>query len=851
MQDDDLVELERLLDLAKAQSMTRVHATKGLKYLARRKKEIALKDAIATTDLDGDGTIDKVELTAMDDVAERVVIFQAALEGAREAYAPASLVEKAESLLTQLITVPPMAHASRAQDWQALEVAINAARASSISEDTIEPYMREMLSLRAAARLRACLAKGEDGYTELQACYDAGLAAELTGDGMAEAKRILEDLKNAQRYFQCSFDKWMGGGIEKEEGEGVMVPNPLWVDNPQFKLTTGATPPPSISVSVDKDGAAEFAEYAVHVVTVPAGAAATQVGDERVVVVQTEYNTEAASIKFPVEADSTYFVVASTLVPSVSGKFAITTIGVGAYDLSTIELMQVDLQRAMDEKAFEQLPGLVAKAESASVGIPTHPLVVSAKLIGDIEKGWQAKDAELMGTTLAAAKAAKVDKLVLKTYFQRYKQLAIEKKLQAGLDGDTPLLLASFEEAKLIRYEGSLWAPAKAAIGKFKTHLTIGATFIDDQAAGSRKYGAWRENPTWKLTAKSNTTVYVSVNEDGELDKRSMEKLEVKKKKTQEDYMKAKDKMVAAQAAAEADEKNDELSANAKDAARVFDELEASRLKRIAKEEDGEEDAFSSLGVHAVRNVRESWIPGVQTGYEDAVDGVVYGDDQCYIKFDLEADSPVFLVPSTFEPGEEGVFTLSVMANADLVLEDVEEFEGNMYKFHGTWSSSNQGPRSKKNGDKETGAKFAPEKSWNKNPQFRVWLRDPDSSAEVEACKLQIVLSTPIDGAEMGLHIMRNAFCQFYNEKVEVLADRYQKMAGKTPKYVMPEEGEIAFEIELDANFEVKKNGCAADFPFFIVPSLMDKKMAGPFTLQVFADKAIVIQMLDDSARKL
>ena len=40
-------------------------------------------------------------------------------------------------------------------------------------------------------------------------------------------------------------------------------------------------------------------------------------------------------------------------------------------------------------------------------------------------------------------------------------------------------------------------------------------------------------------------------------------------------------------------------------------------------------------------------------------------------------------------------------------------------------------------------------------------------------------------------------------------------------------------------------------FPFFIVPSLMDKKMAGPFQLSVYSDKAIVVQKLDDGARKL
>ena len=50
---------------------------------------------------------------------------------------------------------------------------------------------------------------------------------------------------------------------------------------------------------------------------------------------------------------------------------------------------------------------------------------------------------------------------------------------------------------------------------------------------------------------------------------------------------------------------------------------------------------------------------------------------------------------------------------------------------------------------------------------------------------------------------------------------------------------------------EVKKNGCEDNFPFFIVPSLFDKKMDGPFSIQIYSEKAIVIQMLDDEARKL
>ena len=154
----------------------------------------------------------------------------------------------------------------------------------------------------------------------------------------------------------------------------------------------------------------------------------------------------------------------------------------------------------------------------------------------------------------------------------------------------------------------------------------------------------------------------------------------------------------------------------------------------------------------------------------------------------------------------------------------VEEFEGNLLKLKGEWSCKNEGPRSKKIG-KEDGKNFKPEKTWNRNPQYRVWLRDPDTEATVESVGLAITLSTPIEEAEIGLHVMRNAFCQFYNEKIEVLADRYQKVAGVCPHTLA---NEMTFDITLDESFEVKKNGCETNFPFFIVPSLMDKKMEGP-----------------------
>jgi len=53
-----------------------------------------------------------------------------------------------------------------------------------------------------------------------------------------------------------------------------------------------------------------------------------------------------------------------------------------------------------------------------------------------------------------------------------------------------------------------------------------------------------------------------------------------------------------------------------------------------------------------------------------------------------------------------------------------------------------------------------------------VWLKDPDDGTEHDEVGLQLVLTAGIEGAEMGIHVMRNVFCQFYNEKIEVLADR-------------------------------------------------------------------------------
>ena len=542
-------------------------------------------------------------------------------------------------------------------------------------------------------------------------------------------------------------------------------------------------------MSVDRAGGAEYQEYAVHMIKPPAGA--EQVGlvggpdgwETRQVVASTDYSLETASLRVELESNSTYLIVPSTKLPNTAGGFTVTTIGVGAYSLAKVgTLVQDELRSAMSSKMFEKLPELITRA--ALSGLGGHPLVQSAKLIGEIERGWQLKSAEIMGPAIVVAKRAKADREVVRTYSKRHKQLAIEAKLRKGLDGDTALLLAAVEEARIIGYSGNLMAEGEAVIAKYKTLVTLPSLFMDETAAGARKFGSWRENPTFQLNVTQKATIHIALNEDGTLSDEAKAKVEAQQAKAVARYDKARDRLAAAKAAAEADEKNEDLAAAAAEAERVLSELDEARLRKEKREADGD-SGFTALGLHAVRNTKETWIPGVVSGYEDVQGTDPYGADQAYITLEVDPavdPRPVFLVPSTWEPGEEGIFTLSILTeHCEVTVDKVPEFEGNLVQLKGEWSSSNQGPRVKKNGGKEDeDKKFKPEKTWNKNPQYRVWLKDPDDMTEHEEVGLQIVLSTPVEGAEMGLHVMRNTFCQFYNEKVEVLADRCALSVNRT-----------------------------------------------------------------------
>ena len=690
---DDLDELERLLKEADEKNLTRVHRAKGRSHLRRRRAEVQLSFAL-------DGPIAS---------KERIAALRAGLEGVTEAGVPPSLVERAERLLARLVALQDLAAADEAGEWEGLDRAINSASAAEVEEEIIAPYRKRMCELRASTRLSACLAKGEEGYPVLQAAFDEACAAGLVGADIDEAGKILKFLANSQRFFRGQFEPWMGGGYGggaasrlptssmplAANGPALNGELPRWIDNPQYRLVVGDVAISKFRVSVDKASGAPYEAYAVHVVKATQGRSGDavppmQVGRYHRIVASTAYLPDSehegstAALTFEAEARATYFIVSSTREPKQQGGFSVTTIGIGSYELEPIRLVQGQLLDAMESGEFDRLPQLVDLAESESAGLAQHPLVSRAKLVSEMESAWVDADADALGAAVVAAKRAKVEPSVVQLYMHRRKQLAIETKLKHGMAGNTALLHAACEEAKLIGYSGSMLREAEDKhLKKFSRRTSLTSLFHERNAAGARKFGAWRENPAWKVSVKKKCTLFVAVNEGGELTKEMRAKLAEMEAKEQATYGKAKDKLVAAKAAADADPKNDELAAAAKDAERVFNDLDASRRRKKARDAMGEEaDAFSRLGLHVVRNTRTSWIPGVLSNYvdlalpngADPIGDSVYGDDQafCSVEVAPAGEGPAtFIVPSTWVQGEEGVFTLSLMSTGDFQVEEV------------------------------------------------------------------------------------------------------------------------------------------------------------------------------------
>ena len=83
-------------------------------------------------------------------------------------------------------------------------------------------------------------------------------------------------------------------------------------------------------------------------------------------------------------------------------------------------------------------------------------------------------------------------------------------------------------------------------------------------------------------------------------------------------------------------------------------------------------------------------------------------------------------------------------------------------------------------------------KTWLENPQFRVHLnwdakaKQPlpqGASDAPESAHLTVVVSTPIEEAELGVHLLRNTACTHHEETFEALPQRYHKLLDRTPNY--------------------------------------------------------------------
>ena len=78
------------------------------------------------------------------------------------------------------------------------------------------------------------------------------------------------------------------------------------------------------------------------------------------------------------------------------------------------------------------------------------------------------------------------------------------------------------------------------------------------------------------------------------------------------------------------------------------------------------------------------------------------------------------------------------------------------------------------------------------NPQYRVHLnwdakaKQPlpqGASDAPESAHLTVVVSTPIEEAELGVHLLRNTACTHHEETFEALPQRYHKLLDRTPNY--------------------------------------------------------------------
>ncbi|KAK3272310.1 hypothetical protein CYMTET_19384, partial [Cymbomonas tetramitiformis] len=622
------------------------------------------------------------------------------------------------------------------------------------------------------------------------------------------------------------------------------------------------------------------------------------------VVVESPYEAAPKSAVFDALPNHPYFIVICTSDPAaaVGGKLRVTSIVVNDYILERVDTIQDRVMNALyklEVPNYEVLPELVREAGALDAVFAGQAMMSAARMVGTMESMRVANNEAGLRAAIETARrsAGESIKLHMLVHFNlQRRNMMVERLLDQALNppgrkpwhlGGEPLydsLLASIDASHILKYQSDNVTRSKKAIAMAGLKVaTVSGMFKCEEAAGCHGLheedgphpGLWRENPAYLLTTAEGSTsgstmLCLSINDGGEILEEEGEESFMQWKAAELEARIATAQAWVQKCSKKAGKKAAKLE---EDPARALAKAEANLQELVAQQDarkqreaeyealvaaGGPIDHFDKVGVHLVCNtwggVAKELFAGVQMDHEvKAFSG--YKKDTSFLLTEVDLrKGPYFIVPSAFTRGLEGPFTLSaMMVGANVQLERVPSFKHQRYPLLGEWRKDlkkPKGPRELKPAVGKDAKNVVPEKSWNLNPQYRVWLAE-NGSAHVHkkvTTTLRIVLQTEVPRARLGLHVMRNLPHPKFDSKVEVLEAKFQVVVAKTPVYDTP--GEVYVDVKLSTT-SGKKEGCSSDSPFFIVPSLDDKKASGRFTMIVYSDKPLVIEPLEEGERNL
>ncbi|KAK3271062.1 hypothetical protein CYMTET_20568, partial [Cymbomonas tetramitiformis] len=803
-----------------------------------------------------------------------------------------------KQMLEQLQAEQSMRDTCVERDVPGLEYAIGRGQDADSNHKIVAKYTAKLRFFKAEDALNLALADlPEFDFDELSAAFSRAKAVGLSGEVMDEAERLLAMPGTIPLEFT---EKFAAGGAYGLDS---------WLSNPQYQVQVTSSKVQKITVSMTTDhvkekeeGSAEGAvasveaeaaalaaseqptdphAFAIHVMAVSKPdwqqAAADGSGGTKLLM-HTEYTCQAKTVTFTIKPDQTYFVVPSLHEPGAEHQYTLQfhqpcqrATGELLCKVVPVQMLQGilhDLKMLLVPRYGPASPEVLEACDRAEVvlnkaktlGLYKTPKaeqvasrIAQLEAVALMEQANTDKDIERLQQNIELARQVKAPMEIVKQYRVALQRYIMDNELQEAIEsmhglGDDPLsesharLQAAIDTSKIIQWNSPFVEEATAITEKFFVRSICDEFSTADGTAGGRwELGQFRDNPQFQvvLQGKQKQTVAISVVKGGDPPSRSA--------------------LVDAEGAAEEGSSARDSARGSKRGRRDSSEGRVPGDLQDEDNEEEEEDLFEEFAVRVATNTSE-WAPGglglgFSTLYESA-----YSANMKYIVLELDPSAgPFYIVPSTYDRHQEGTFTISIMSQpgTDISMSRIFPLRAK-FEFEGKWDKGRGGPYSK-NGENIKGKKFKVGGTWMQNPQFRVYLNHhiagPNAAQRptVTEANITVVLFTPIPDAMSGLHLMRNKQCQFYNEHVEVLASRYQILVDRTPVYAQTPE--IQGNFVLQESHGVKgandMGGSDTAFPFFVIPSLHDKSMGGNFYLSVYSDQDILVEMLNDSERKV